>query len=466
MRSVSTSCSGELVVTTIESSEPWKVLVEILSAESPADIEQFLGQLPDADLPITLSRLSVDDQKRLMALLPAERGADLLDYLPDLQALTLIENLEPHQAAAIIDELPSNEQADLIGELNERDANIILGHMAPADAKTARRLSQYEDDEAGGLMITEFLRYPETATVATVLEDMRRNAEVYRDYEVQYAYICDDRKRLTGVLRLRDLLLAAHNTRVDRLMIRDPISVLDTTSVEELDDLFEHHAYLGVPVVGTQQELVGVVRAAAVSEAMADRQDSDLLKMQGIVGGEELRSMPVLLRSRRRLTWLSINIVLNVIAASVIAMFQDTLQAVIILAVFLPIISDMSGCSGNQAVAVSIRELALGLIRPNEVWRVFLKEGALGMINGIVLGILLGTVAGLWQQNIWLAFVVGTALALNTMLSVLLGGLVPLVMKRLQVDPALASGPVLTTVTDMCGFFLVLSFASAMLDRL
>ncbi len=229
---------------------------------------------------------------------------------------------------------------------------------------------------------------------------------------------------------------------------------------------FEDHEFLGVPVVDREQRLVGVLRQSVVREAVERRAKNTFLKVSGIIGGEELRSLPLRVRCLRRLSWLCPNIVLNIIAASVISMYQETLQAVIVLAVFLPIISDMSGCSGNQAVAVSIRELAMGLIRPNEVWRVFLKEGALGVINGIALGLLLGSVAAIWQGNLYLGLVVGAALALNTMLSVLLGGLVPLVLKGFKVDPALASGPILTTVTDMCGFFLVLSFASMSLDKL
>ena len=176
--------------------------------------------------------------------------------------------------------------------------------------------------------------------------------------------------------------------------------------------------------------------------------------------------MPMLTRSRRRLAWLMPNIVLNLVAATIIAMYEDTLQAVIALAVFLPIVSDMSGCSGNQAVAVSIRELTLGLIRPNEFLRIAWKEGILGIINGIVLGILLGIVAYLWKGNIWLSMVIGIALILNTILSVLLGGMVPLLLKRFKVDPAIASGPILTTCTDMCGFFLVLGLAQKVLSRL
>ncbi|MDH3239022.1 MAG: magnesium transporter, partial [Alphaproteobacteria bacterium] len=171
-------------------------------------------------------------------------------------------------------------------------------------------------------------------------------------------------------------------------------------------------------------------------------------------------------RFRRRISWLSVNILLNVAAASVIAVYIDTLGAVIALAVFLPIISDMSGCSGNQAVAVSMRELTLGIVKPFEVFRVWLKEISVGALNGLALGILLGGVAWAWKGNPALGLVVGGALALNTLVAVSIGGTVPLLLKRWGVDPAVASGPILTTVTDICGFFLVLSFATLMLAHL
>jgi magnesium transporter len=176
--------------------------------------------------------------------------------------------------------------------------------------------------------------------------------------------------------------------------------------------------------------------------------------------------MPILRRCRRRLGWLSINVLLNIMAASVIALYQDTLSAVIALAVFLPIISDMSGCSGNQAVAVSIRELALGLIQPKEAMRVWGREIVVGAINGTVLGLIIAGAAWLWKGNVFLGLAVGIALALNTVISVSIGGCVPLVLKRFNIDPALASGPVLTTVTDICGFFLVLGLATLWLARM
>lgn len=206
--------------------------------------------------------------------------------------------------------------------------------------------------------------------------------------------------------------------------------------------------------------LVGVVRRADVQKAVQEKASQSFLKFAGIVGGEEFRSMSLPLRSARRLSWLSINIFLNLLAASIIAYYQDT------LAVFLPIISDMSGCSGNQAVAVSMRELVLGLIKPYELLRVIWKEASIGVINGTVLRIILGGVAFVWKGNPMLGLVVGGALALNTLVAVCLGGAIPLVLRRLRQDPALASGPILTTLTDMCGFFFVLSFARATLPWL
>ncbi|MGD2268772.1 MAG: magnesium transporter [Desulfobacterales bacterium] len=198
---------------------------------------------------------------------------------------------------------------------------------------------------------------------------------------------------------------------------------------------------------------MGVVRSVSVREA-ANRQNNQLfLKFAGIVGGEEHRTMPLFKRSSRRLSWLSINIVLNIIAASVIALYQDPLEKAIVLAVFLPIISDMSGCSGNQAVAVSIRELTLGLVRPRELIRVLTKESSIGIINGIVLGCLLGGAALLWKGNPYLGLVVSVSLAANTLVAVSFGGLAPLILRGMRTDPALASGPLLTTITDMCGFF-------------
>ncbi len=442
--------------------------VTLARAVSTGDLERLVSIIdgfPAGEIARTVSRLPLDLQAHMLELLEPEEAARLVGLFEDEQAAEILERLPAEGAAAIISELPSNDGADLLSELEPARAETILGVMDPATAAGVRALARYDAHVAGGLMITEVLAYDERTTVGEVVADLRAHADTYSDFSIQYIYVVGPSRELVGVLKLRDLLLSRPDTGLRRVMIADPITVDHLADLNEIRDLFDRYPFLGLPVVknGT---LLGLVRRAAVEEALKQRNAQHFRLVQGIVGGEELRTMPLVRRSTRRLSWLSVNIGLNVIAAGVIVLFEDTLSRVIALAAFLPIISDMSGCSGNQAVAVSMRELALGLVEPREVGRVWLKEVTVGLVNGVVLGSLLGVVAWLWRGNGYLGLVVGGALALNTVVAVSIGGSIPLVLKRLGFDPALASGPILTTVTDMCGFLFALGFATWMLHLL
>jgi magnesium transporter len=445
---------------------PWEKLSELIQTKNPVRILEYLNSINPADTALAVSRLKTAEQTELMTLLQPGDAAEVLEDFSDTLAGDILGELPPEQAASILEELDSDHVADLLGELDEAEAELIIEEMAPEEALEARSLLQYASDSAGGLMIHEFLHYKGEQTVQDVLDDLQYNREKYADYDVQYLYVTDDRKHLIGVLRMRDLLFPARNTRLAEVMIRNPFKVHVDDTLDNLHNFFEDHNLFGVPVIDTEQCLQGVVLPEAVEEAKRKNSVHQFLGFSGIIGGEEFRSMPTLVRSGRRLSWLSLNIVLNIIAASVIALYQDTLAAAIALAVFLPMVSDMSGCSGNQAVAVSMRELALGLVRPAELLWVLSKEAAVGVINGIALGILLGLVAFLWMGNGYLGLVIGGAMAVNTLVAVSLGGVIPLVLKRFKLDPALVSSPLLTTVTDMCGFFFVLSFASVVIDKL
>lgn len=452
--------------TDVDLLEPWKVLSEIAESGDQQRLREEAASLGARECARAISRLSADQQSQILHALEPDAVANLMEEMPEEQARALILRLRPGAAARVFDAMHSNTAADLLGALERGQVEELLGEMAPEAAANARILVRYEPDVAGGLMIREFLAYPVTFTTQQVIDDMRRNSEKYSEYSIQYSFVTTYDGKLTGVLPLRDLLLTPGNTSIEKIMVKKPLSVPDDALLEDLEKFFEEHAFLGVPVVDPMDRLIGVVRRTDVQEALGKRANRDYLRSRGIVGGEELRSMPTLTRSARRLSWLSVNIGLNVLAASVIAMYQNTLESVIALAVFLPIISDMSGCSGNQAVAVSMRELSLGLVKPFEFLHVWFKEASVGIINGLALGLLLGGVAWLWKGNPYLGLVAGGALALNTLVAVSIGGLLPLAAKRLKFDPALASGPILTTITDMCGFFLVLSFATIALSKL
>lgn len=421
--------------------KPWEQLSELIAANDPEQINQFLQLINPSDTALAISRLSPEERNLLLTLLEPVDAADLIEDISDTQAANLIEDLQPQQAAAILEELDSDHIADLLGELNEADANAIIDQMDSEEAEEARQFLTYPPDTAGGLMISEYLDFGSDQKVQDVLDDLQENRENYAGYDVQYLYVTDDDNTLQGVLRMRDLLFPSRTTRLEKLMISKPYTINVSDSLEDLRNFFEKHDLFGVPVVDADNKLLGIVLPEAVEEANKKLSTKQFLGLSGIVGGEEFRSMPLLSRSGRRLSWLSLNIILNIAAASVIALYQDTLAAVIALAVFLPMVSDMSGCSGNQAVAVSMRELSLGLVRPAEILRVLKKEISLGLLNGLVLGLLLGAVAYLWKGNLFLGLVVGGSLALNTIVAVCLGGLIPLALKQMKLDPALVSSP-------------------------
>lgn len=443
-----------------------RMLVDLIQRKQITEIEQLIENQSPSELARAISRMNETDRNQLLASVDPEAAAELLEQLPSVQAVQLLEDTLPDQAAAVLDVLPSDLQADLLGELENNEAEAILAHMQPNEVEDVRLINRYDQFQAGGLMVTEYLRYPDTWTIEQVVQDLREGAEQYRDYDIQYAYVVDHKDRLQGVLRLRDLLLDERGRQLREIMIPSPLSVAVDLPLVDLHEFFQQHHFLGVPVTNSDAVLVGVLQRRDVDEAWLEQQERSFLRRQGIVSGEEIRDLPLWERAQGRLMWLSLNIVLNLMAAAIISHFESTLAAAIALTAFLPIISDMSGCSGNQAVAVSIRELMLGLVKPADVTRVWFKEISVGVINGTAVGILLGAIAWIWKGNMILGIVIGTALTLNTLVAVSLGGIIPLLLRRLGRDPAVASGPLLTTVTDMCGFFLVLSFASVWIDYL
>lgn len=438
-------------------------LSELLDRGDEAAVRALMAELSESDRTLAASRLPAEALGRLLDILGSEAAAGLIELLPLSQAAAAIEAVEPRAAAEILEALASDDRADVLAEVFEADRQAILAASEAGTAHEVRKLLAYDADTAGGLMRTEYVQLHSRQSVSAAIEQIRRGADAYAGYAIQYLYAVDEQGRLEGVVPLRSLLLAKTDAQLSELMVREPVVFHVDDRLATLARVFRAQGFLGAPVVDHAGRLVGVVERAAVHDAAIDVAESDHMKSLGIASGEELRSMPPIERSRRRLAWLSINILLNLFAASVVAAYQDTLQAAIALAVFLPIISDMSGCSGNQAVAVSLRELSLGVVRPSELAHVLGKEAFVGVLNGAALGAMLALLAWVWQGSAALGAVVGLALGINTLFAVSVGGTTPLVIKRLGWDPALASGPILTTLTDVCGFFLTLQLATTLL---
>jgi len=443
--------------------EVGKSLQNAIDAEDEQRVVDIVESISNQDALRHVSMMHPDDRETMLAMLSPETVAEMIEEAPSELAASMFESIEADHAVKIMGELSSDTQADLVQEMDEDDAEALLAAMDADDAADLRKLTEYDPDTAGGLMELDVFQFQQNETVGAVLQRVISGDDEFERHRGQHPYIVDEDGLLVGVVSLRALLRSRRSTLLSTIM-NTAISVGPDMSQEDLINLFDEHPFLGVPVTDEFGVLLGVVSRLEVAEAELERAEQQSLSRQQV--GDELRSMPLLLRSRRRLAWLSSNIVLNIIAASVIASYEETLAAVIAIAIFLPMVSDMSGCSGNQAVGVSMRELALGLTRPVDLFHVLKKELGVGIINGIVLGILIGFVAWIWKDNIYLGVVIGLALSMNTVIAVAIGGTVPLLLKRFGVDPAVASGPLLTTVTDMAGFFLVLSLATFFMPQL
>ncbi|HOZ46192.1 MAG TPA: magnesium transporter [Candidatus Hydrogenedentes bacterium] len=448
----------------VETPHSWERIEALIVERDAKALDTYLDTLSPGDVARAISRLDDNAQAELLTLLEPGDAADLIEELSDVQGADIMEEVSAATAAAIVDEMDSDHRADVLAEMDKGDAEAILRAMEPDEAADARRLLTYPDDRAGGIMMTEYVSFPDHYLVRDVLFELRRDAENYKDFSVQYVYVESDHGTLIGVLPLRDLVLAPWHERLASIMIANPIYVQVDAPIHEVDQLFSRFSFIGLPVVDENGRLVGVVRRGDAEEAMGMQTEKRFMRFSGIIGGDELRSMSVGTRVIGRLSWLTVNMMLNLMSVLVIVYFEGTIHAVVALAVVLPVICNISGCSGNQALAVSIREMALGLIQPRDLWRVVLQEVRVGVVNGVVLGTLLGGVTLLWRGNPFLGLVVGGALAMNTSVAVCLGGGIPLLLKRMGIDPALAAAPVMTTFTDMCGFFLVLSLATAALS--
>ncbi len=441
-------------------------LAQVIDTGIAEHLAAFLQLLPPEDTTYTISHLDEDRRTRMLSLLSAEHSdlaADLMEHFVDEHAADMIEQLEPSEAAAIVDEMDSDEQTDVLAELDDEDAQAILEEMDPEEAADARHRLQYDEDTAGGLMITEYLAYREDQDVDAVIADLRANADEYDEYEVRFAYLIDAAKKFIGLVTMRSLVMAPAGRKLIDLKIKKPKSVAVDAALEDLEGLFDRVDFSAVPVVDVDGRLVGVVQRAAVQEALSDSANEDLLMVAGIITGEEFRSMPMISRLLRRLVFLLPIMVLLLFSASVIHLFLETVAQHPELAMFLPVVAGLCGSGGNQAVGVSLREVSLGLIMPGDFMQVFIKEAVLSLVAGAVLGVLLLVIIWVWQQDFYLGLVVGGSVPIVIFIAKTVGGTVPLVLRSLGLDPAMASGPVVTTVVDLFSFSIVLFFATLLL---
>ncbi|MFQ5878487.1 MAG: magnesium transporter [Acidobacteriota bacterium] len=438
----------EEVRSLVESGQTRKALT-LLPALHPAD---------QADL---IAWLSDEQREPILRALTSEEIAHILEHLSAEPRQQLLQHFVPAQLGPLLDLLPDDVAADAVQQLPDEEARAVLAHMT--HRAKVEPLLVHEEDSAGGRMIPDILALRRDWTSDEAIRFLRtQKPDVEQPY---YLYVLDAARRLEGVVSLRQLIIADPDTPLAEIMDREVISVDTGTDQEVAAEKMRHYDLLALPVVDEHGRLVGVLSADDVLDVQVEEATEDMYRMAGLAEHESL-FRPVRKSAPPRLGWLAVNLATAFLAAATVSLFESTIAQVAALAVFMPVIAGMGGNAGIQTITLVVRSLALGEIDLPDAKQVLRREVVIAAINGVALGIVVGVAAWLWKGNAWLGVVAGIAMLLNIANAVLVGVLVPLGLKALRVDPALASGIVVTTFTDVIGFLIFLGLGALLITRL
>ena len=413
-----------------------------------------------ADLADQLERLPAEVASQRLHELPRAEAAAVLSELDPAQRQEMIADLAPAELGEVVALMPHERAADLLAELPEERRVEILSALPPSPRGDVTRLLGYPEDTAGGIMSDRFITLDADQTVGEGLRKLHGLAEESRETAgVTYLYVVERDKRLVGVVPLRELVFRRPERRIRDIVNPDVKHVWVDDDQETIARLFDHYNYMALPVLERDGRLVGIVSASQVIDVLQNEATEDMQLMVGLSGEERTRT-PWRKSLPKRLQWLCINLITAFAAGAVVGAFESTIAKWTALAIFLPIVAGQGGNAGIQTLTVIIREMALGELDRGDGWRALVKEVILGVLNGLAIGLLVGAVGYLWKGDMVLGVIVAVAMLLNMVAAALAGVMIPFTLRALKIDPALASGILLTTVTDVAGFFFFLGLAA------
>ncbi|BBD65905.1 magnesium transporter [Nostoc commune NIES-4072] len=422
-----------------------------LNRLQPVDVGDYITQLPEQQRAIAFRLLNKAQAIDVFEYLPTEVQEELINSLHDVQVVQLVEAMSPDERAELFDELPAGVIKRLLQELS------------PEQRQATATILGYPEGTAGRVMTTEYVRLRQGLTVGEALSKIRRQDE---DKEsIYYAYVTDDNRTLVRVVSLRQLLFTFPDVFIKDIASDRVIKVRTETPQEEVARIMQRYDLIAIPVVDREDRLVGIVTIDDVMDILEEEATEDIQKLAGVSGDEAALSSP-LLTIRNRLPWLLGIMALYIGAASAIAPFQSVIAAVPVLAVIMPIFSNTGGTVGIQSLTVTIRGLGVGEVTSKDTLKILRKELLAGLGTAVALATTMFLLSLIWArpQERWVALIAGMVMATNTIVAVTLGTLLPMGLTRLKLDPALVSGPLVTTMLDTIGFLTFLSLISLALN--
>jgi magnesium transporter len=428
----------------------------IAAADTPL-LREIVAELHEADLGDLIEALEPDDRVKLVEMTGADFDFSALNEVDDTVREEILEELEPETVAEGVRELESDDAVELLEGLDEEDQEEILEKLPASERDALERSLEYPENSAGRRMQTEFIAVPPDWTVGQAIDYMRETPDLpQRFYEI---YAVDAAQHWQGAVSLDVLLRARRPVPLAELIDEDRrrISVMDDQ--EEVARLFGKYNLVAAPVVDTANRLVGVITIDDVVDVIEEEADEDLKALGGVTSDEEL-SDNVWTIARGRFNWLLVNLATAFLASSVLGLFEGQLEQMVALAVLAPIVASQGGNAATQTMTVAVRALATRELGSNNAFRVVLREGLVGLVNGLAFAVITGIAAFAWFKIPALGVVIGLAMVCNLVAGALGGILIPMVLERVRADPAVASGTFVTTITDVVGFFSFLGIAT------
>ena len=424
-------------------------------------LQSVLSEYHASEIAILFERLSDEEQQRIINLLSVEIASEVISEMhEEAHPEDLLLSLHPDRRTEIVEELDYDDAADIIAQLEVEEQQELLDDLSEDDASNIRNLLSYQEDTAGGLMNTEFIRINLNLTKKDAIDEIIRQSE---DMEEFYTiYVVDDHNVFQGIVSLKDLLKAKGNVSIAELVKAEVAWVGPDMDQEEVARLISQYNITSIPVLAGDMKLLGRVTFDDVIDVLEDENTEDILKISGVSEDEEL-SGNWREAVKSRLPWLVINLATAFLASAVVRYYEPTLAKIAVLTAYMTIIAGMGGNAATQALAVTVRRISLYDLTDHQAYRTVLKEFTVGMINGAATGLIVLVFSLVFDSNPLMGLVIFLAMTGNLVVAGIAGAAIPLLLKRVGIDPAIASSIIITTFTDIFGFFLLLGLASHLL---
>ncbi len=438
---------------------------DLINSKSDVLLKNILADIYPSDTALIINNLDSDDGLELFKILPVTTAAEVLLELNDHERDRILDTLTPQEINALVSEMYSDDAADVIATLDDAKAAEVLGLMKKEDSSEVKELLTYDEHTAGGIMQKEFIDCKATDTIEQAIKEIR--SEATNEDHLYHIWVTDENRRLIGIVSLKEIILALEtpNLIIGDIMNPEVISADADTDQEEVAKIFQKYDLVTLPVVDKNKVLIGRISIDDIVDIIETEFSEDVAKIVGS-DAEELESKSPAQIAMLRLPWVLITLGIEILAGFVIKFYDDTLNKVILLASFMPIISAISGNTGLQAAAITVRALATGHASLSRWWEPVKRSFQTSLIIGAVCGIVIGIVGGFWYGKFLFGFLVGFSMFLSINISGLVGTSIPMVSKSFGFDPAITAGPFETAFQDVVGISLFLTFATFLLKWL